>query len=364
MPGTTSWRGSGPPSGGGSAWGGPSATAPSTYRPSAQASQPSTAASQPSVYQGNTSQAPQLGTAGGGPAGGGGLLGPVFNGLGQLGLDPGQGNQQLAAGLNNIAQQAQQSGNQQLNYMQGALGASEQYYDPAIGQYNQLFAPGGSLTSQGVGEQAFGGMGSSILGTNPIQAYQANTLSQFQQPGAMEQFANSTLSGTNPYYQMMSQLGGQQIDQEFDAGGNYNSGARLAAQAKFQGDLGAQTFNNEANIMGQGQAAQQARLAGGGSLAGMSASSGQQAYNDYLNQALAAQSQGQGRQLAGLAGAMGLGDSQSGLASGMYTNANNAYAQMLNGAFGAEAQAYAAQSQAQKDRQSGIMSGLSILGGL
>lgn len=327
----------------------------SNYQNDPSTAPPSTAATPQAPYAGNLSQAPALGTQGAGPPGGGGLLGPVFQGAGMLGLDPGSGNQQLAAGLNNIAQQAQQSGNQQLGYMTGALGSSEQYYNPAMGQYNNLFAPGGSMTSQGTGEQAFGGMGGSVMGPSAIGNYQQGTAGQFAQPGAMEQFAQQTLSGNNPYYQMLSQQGGAAVDQSFNAGGNYGSGARLAAQAKFQGDLGAQTFNNEASIMNEAQGAQNQRLSTGGQLAGSATSASQNAYNDYLNQALAAQAAGQGRQTAGYQAAQGLGDSQAQLASGMYTNANNAYASMLNGAFSAEGQGYAAQAQAAKDRQAGLM---------
>lgn len=345
------WRGSTQPQQSSGGWGQP---APSSggYAPQpASSGPPSTTAGGQPVYQGNTSSAPQLGTAGSGPAGGGGLLGPVYSGLGMIGLDPGQGNQQLAAGMNNIARQAQQSGNQQLQYMQGALGASEGYFNPAMGQYNALFAPGGSMTTPGYGEQAYQNVGGSIMQTNPIQAYQQQMAGQFQQPGAMEQFANSTLSGNNPYYNMMSSQMGKSIDSSFNAGGNYNSGARLAAQALGQSNLAAQTFNNEANIMGQGQAAQQARLAGGGSLANMSAQSGQNAYEDYLNQALAAQGASQNRQTAGFTDALGMGSAQGQMAAGMYTDANKAYADMLSGAFKAEGDAYGAQANAQKDRQ-------------
>src|SRR5688572_30505526 len=66
-------------------------------------------------------------------------VGVVTDFLGAFGMDPGQANNQLAAGLQQIGQQAQVSAVDQRNYMQAAQQQAQGYYAPAANMYNYWF---------------------------------------------------------------------------------------------------------------------------------------------------------------------------------------------------------------------------------
>lgn len=219
------------------------------------------------------------------------FLSTIGNGLSYL--DPGKGNSNLASSLSGIAKQAGTQATQGRDFEMGGLRGAQQFYQPAAQQYSQLFGQGGSLAG----------------------------------PGSLEKFAAQDLTHSNPYQDMLTQQGMSNLDQQYNATGMGNSGARMAALGKFQAQQNADQYANEANLQGQ---AQQAGLARG--------------------------------QL-GLSGGTALGAAQAGTQQGFYTDAQKNYNDLIGAMLAAQTNAAGAQKGAVGDRQSGIMGLLGLGGG-
>lgn len=161
-----------------------------------------------------------------------------------------------------VGGQLQQGGNAQSAYnrMGGAYQADtalEKAYGGLMGQYGQ----------QGLQQQAAPGQAASLQGGQSQDVY-AKQSGQLDQQGQLEKFAASDLAGSNPYYKQLGEQGRAALDQEYNAGGNFNSGARMAALAKYQGNLDAQQYQQEAALQGQAQQATNTRLGQQAGLAG------------------------------------------------------------------------------------------------
>lgn len=128
---------------------------------------------------------------------------------------------------------------------------------------------GGALNSLGQPtalDQAAGGIAGNYNGATNSQGYLQQIGAQLGGPGALEQFAASSLAGSNPYYERLGQQGRAAIDQSAASRGAYGAGGSLAALGNYQGALDAANFQNQGQLQGSAQAAQQARLGLGGQL--------------------------------------------------------------------------------------------------
>ena len=397
------------------------------------------------------------------------------NGLGQ----PGQFEQGANAYRGALAQPGAAS-----TYQQGAAGqvGTPGQFEQQSGAYQGALAQtsnaqtaygqmAGGYQAPTALEQAYGGLMGGYKQPGQLQQQTGALAGQLSQPGQLEQFAAKDAAGNNPYFDQLRQTTNAALDQEFNAGGNFNSGARMAALGRADSNLAAQQYQQEAQLQGQAQTATgqrlgqlqdlygasdqqglqrlgaQAGLAGdvsgqslnylnsglsaagnvdatntsrltaganisqgaessalqrlglggqlaqnadqssyqrllagsnilgqqqsdqmqrlgmvgqygndaqsqmlarlglGGNLAGAATNAGFTQYQDYLNQALAAQGAGQTRGQLGFADAFGLGGQQAQLQQGFATDANDAYAQMVSAALGAQTNALSLQQQ-------------------
>lgn len=202
---------------------------------------------------------------------------------------------------------------QQSTAYQGALSGpsnAQQAYNGTAGGYQAptaLESAYGGLMSgygqQGRQQQAAGGLASSLNGGQSQNTYAAQQ-KQLQAPGQLEQFAASDAAGNNPYYDQLRQTTNASLDQEFNAGGNYNSGARFAALAKADSNLAAQQYQQEGQLQGQAQGATQSRLGAQAALAGQ-ASSEQLGRTQAQSNLLGTADQQQLQRLGGQAGLAG-----------------------------------------------------------
>lgn len=128
----------------------------------------------------------------------------------------------------------------------------------------------GALTSQldqpSELAQNSGGIAGKIGQANNSQGYLQQIGQQLGGPGALEQFAATSLAGDNPYYARLAKQGRDAINQEAIARGAYGADGTLAALGNYQAATDAQNYQAQAQLQQAAQAAQQARLGLGGSL--------------------------------------------------------------------------------------------------
>lgn len=146
----------------------------------------------------------------------------------------------------------------------GAMGGAYQAPTALESAYGGLMSGYGQ---QGMAQRAAPGLAQSLSGGQSQDVY-AKQSGQLDKPGQLEQFAASDANGTNPYFDQLRKSTNASLDQEFNAGGNFNSGARMAALAKADSNLSAQQYQQEAQLQGQAQQATQSRLGQQQGLAG------------------------------------------------------------------------------------------------
>ncbi len=107
---------------------------------------------------------------------------------------------------------------------------------------------------------------------------------QYDAPTSLEQFAQSQLTGTNPYYARIQQQGLDAINQQMAARGHYNSGGALSALGNFTGQLGAQQFQDMGNLLGSaGQMGLQREQQGNAMATGVQTQQQQRLQNQWSN---------------------------------------------------------------------------------
>lgn len=83
------------------------------------------------------------------------------------------------------------------------------------------------------------------------ETYGQQHIGQYDQPTALETFANQQLNGNNPYYDRLRQQQSDAINQQMAARGHYNSGGALSALGNADAALYAQQFQDMGNLLGQ-----------------------------------------------------------------------------------------------------------------
>lgn len=180
------------------------------------------------------------------------------------------------------------------------------------------------------------------MGANQSQQFQQQNKGTLSGPGQLEQFAASSLTGDNPYANMLRQEGMDAINQQLAARGVYGSGGGLAALAKYGANLDANLFSQQAQLQGNAQNATMNRLNLGLGAAGQASSERMNQFsalqglgNDQFNQRMgaadlslaggAAEDSANVARMAGITSAMGTADSMElGRLGGMANLANMA----------------------------------------
>jgi hypothetical protein len=127
---------------------------------------------------------------------------------------------------------------------QSPLGGTTPGVSNGLSAFNATpMAPSAPGASQAPGEGFGPGFG---------ETYGKQHVGQYDTPTMLEQFAQSQLNGTNPYYDRIRQQGMDAINQQMIARGHGNSGGALAALGNFTGQLGAQQFQDMGNLLGAG----------------------------------------------------------------------------------------------------------------
>lgn len=179
----------------------------------------------------------------------------AFNQFGGAFLNPTNTQQ-----LNGTNPYGQQLGGEILGRNASALyGNTTNSQNNLAGLNSQVNRPSELVQNAGQLGDIFGGAGNA-------QNYFKQAQGQLNTPGALEQFAASSLNGTNPYYERLGQQGRAAIDQSAASRGAYGAGGSLAALGNYQGALDAANFQNQGQLQGAAQQAQQARVGLGGTL--------------------------------------------------------------------------------------------------
>lgn len=100
------------------------------------------------------------------------------------------------------------------------------------------------------------------------ETYGASHLNQYDQPTALELFAQQQMNGNNPYYQRLQQQQADAINQQMAARGNYNSGGALTALGNASAALNAAQFKDMGDLLGQSSSIGLGRLNAGMNAAG------------------------------------------------------------------------------------------------